>query len=84
LSFPWHTSYLLGTGLGGGQKERLQRAATARTVDGKSGQRVRRHSLVNLNASMIKQKKAVFAFFVNLRYRSVECGIGCGNICMCY
>jgi len=46
-----------GTGLGGGQKGSLQRAATARTADGKTGQNVRRHDLYRSNASMIKQKK---------------------------
>jgi len=44
------------SGLGGGQKGNLQRAATARTADGKNGQNVRRHSLDMLNASMIKPK----------------------------
>ena len=37
LLFPWCASYLLGTGLGGGQKRSLQRAATARTADRESG-----------------------------------------------
>jgi len=35
----------------------LQRAATARTADEKTGQKVRRHSLVRLYASMNKQEK---------------------------
>jgi len=35
----------------------LQRAATVRTVDRKTGQNVRRHDLPRSNASMIKQKK---------------------------
>jgi len=57
--FPWFfplsslVRVTFGTGLGGGQKGNLQRAATARTADGKNGQNVRRHSLDRLNASMI-------------------------------
>ena len=38
-------------------KGSLQRAATARTADRKTGQNVRRHDLYRSNASMIKQKK---------------------------
>ena len=38
-------------------KGSLQRAATARTADGKTGRDVRCHSLDRLYASMIKQKK---------------------------
>jgi hypothetical protein len=37
----------------------LQRATTARTADGKAGQKVRRHSLDRLHASMNKQNKTV-------------------------
>jgi len=42
--------------LGRRVKGSLQRAATARTADGKNGQNVHRHSLDRLYASMIKQK----------------------------
>ena len=56
---PWCASYLLGIGLGGGQKGSLQRAATTRTAEGKNGGNVRRHSLDRLNASMIKPKKII-------------------------
>jgi len=38
-------------------KGSLQRAATARTADRKTGQNVPRHDLHRSNASMIKQKK---------------------------
>jgi len=38
----------------------LQRAATARTADRKTGQNVRRNDLPRSNASMIKQKKNIF------------------------
>jgi len=44
-------------GPGGGHKGSLQRAATARTADRKTGQNVRRHDLDRSYASMIKQKK---------------------------
>ena len=50
-------THIRGTGLGGGPKGSLQRAATAKTADGKTGQNVRRHSLDRLLASMIKQNK---------------------------
>jgi len=36
-SFPWCASYLLGTGLGGGQKGSLQRAALRGLWTGNSG-----------------------------------------------
>jgi len=45
-----------GIGLCGGQQGSLQRAATARTADGKNGQNGRRHSLDRLYASMNKKK----------------------------
>ena len=38
-------------------KGSLQRAATARTANRKTGQNVRRHDLYKSNTSMIKQKK---------------------------
>ena len=38
LIFPWCASHILGTGLGGGQKWSLRRAATARTAEGKNRQ----------------------------------------------
>jgi len=53
----WTRLLSLGAGLGGGQRGSLQRAATARTADRKTGQNVRRHDLYRSNASMIKQKK---------------------------
>ena len=55
--FPWAPLLFLGTGLGRVQKGSLQRAATGRTADRKTGQNVRRHDLYRSNASMIKQKK---------------------------
>ena len=47
----------LGQAWAEGKKGSLQRAATARTADRKTGQNVRRHDLYRSNASMIKQKK---------------------------
>jgi len=55
--FPWASLLFLGTGLGRGQKGSLQRAATAQTVDRKTGQNVSRHDLYRSYVSMIKQKK---------------------------
>jgi len=64
LSF---VSFLLSSSLGASTfswdrpgrraKGSLQRAATARTVDRKTGQNVRRHGLHRSNASMINQKR---------------------------
>jgi len=49
--------YFLWGQAGRRAKGSLQRAATARTADRKTGQNVRRHDLHRSNASMIKQKK---------------------------
>ena len=49
--------YLLWGSAGRRAKGSLQRAATARTADRKTGHNVRRHDLRRSNASMIKQKK---------------------------
>jgi len=48
---------LLGNRPGQRSKGSSQRAAIARTADGKHGQKVRRHSLDRLKASMNKQKQ---------------------------
>ena len=49
--------YFLWGQAGRRAKGSLQRAATARTADRKTGQNVRRHDLHRSNASMNKQKK---------------------------
>ena len=53
--------YLLWGQAGRRAKGSLQRAATARTADRKTGQNVRRHDLHRSNASMVKQKKKKLA-----------------------
>jgi len=49
--------YFLWEQAGRRAKGSLQRAATARTADRKTGQNVRRHDLHRSNANMIKRKK---------------------------
>ena len=65
FSFVTFLCGLFGAHLFSGQawrraKGSLQRAATVRTADRKTGQNVRRHDLYRSNASMNKQKKTVF------------------------
>jgi len=55
--FPWGASTLSWDRPGRRAKGSLQRAATARTADRKTGQNVRRHDLDRSDSSMIKQKK---------------------------
>jgi len=63
--FPWADLLFLGTGLGGGQRGSLGRAATVRTADRQTGQNVRRHDLDKSNVSMNKpKKKALHSMYV--------------------
>ena len=61
--FGYFLCYVLGAHLPSGDRPgrrangSLQRAATARTADRRTGKNVRRHDLYWSNASMIKQKK---------------------------
>jgi len=55
--FPWARLLFLGTGLGGGQKGCLQRAATARTADRKRTVHILAMISIGRTRVMNKQKK---------------------------